>query len=166
MARSPISTAKRVSYALGYVELGLLTEAFEELEAVASKDRSSIPVMLAHMAIHMAAKDWALLVTVAKAAAKANPALEQAWISWAYGQRRFTSVADARAVLHEAESHHGKSSALIHYNLACYECQLGEPDKALARLRQACAIGGPEFKLLALDDPDLQPMRSRVETLG
>lgn len=34
MSRPQISTAKRVAYALGYIELGLLTHASDELEAV------------------------------------------------------------------------------------------------------------------------------------
>ena len=34
MAKPNIATSKRVSYALGYLGLGLIEQAFEELEAI------------------------------------------------------------------------------------------------------------------------------------
>lgn len=42
----------------------------------------------------------------------------------------------------------------IHYNLACYECQLGNLDEAKGRLKQAFELE-PELKVQALDDEDL-----------
>jgi hypothetical protein len=160
-----ISTAKRVSYAFGYIELGLLTHASAELTAVEEEDRSSIPVRLAWVELHLAAQDWAVLVAVAQGVAQEDPAQERAWIGWAYGQRRHTSLADARLVLIKAVAHHGAKSALLHYNLACYECQLGNVDMARVRLRRAFKLGGQQYKALALNDPDLTPMRDEIEAM-
>jgi len=44
---------------------------------------------------------------------------------------------------------------LLHYNLACYECQLGEMEEAKARLEHALKID-PGMRLMALDDSDLE----------
>ena len=44
---------------------------------------------------------------------------------------------------------------MLHYNLACYECQLGEVEVAKARLRHAFKLE-PRMRLMALDDEDLQ----------
>ena len=166
MVRPNIPTSKRVSYALGYLGLGLIEQASEELEAVEGDDRLSIPVMLARIELYMAAKNWDLLIAVAKGVARADPSHEQAWIGWAYALRCLERTAEARAVLLEAEPHHGKQSALLHYNLACYECLLGDMAKAKTRLRRACKMGGTEFKTLALDDPDLQAMWEEIGRMG
>ena len=165
MSPPHIATSKRVSYALGYLVLGLVKEAAAELEAVEGEDRRSLPVMLARIELHMVDKDWARLVAVSKDVARADPSQEAAWIGWAFGQRRLTSLPGARAVLLEAEPHLGKSCALLHYNLACYECQLGDLAAADVRLRRACQLGGKQFKRLALDDADLKPMWGQIAAM-
>ena len=57
MSPPHIATSKRVSYALGYLVLGLVKEAAAELEAVEGEDRRSLPVMLARIELHMVDKD-------------------------------------------------------------------------------------------------------------
>jgi hypothetical protein len=66
-------------------------------------------------------------------------------------------VTEAKAVLLEAEPRHGKSGVL-HYNLACYHCLLGELEEAKARLNRACKTG-KEWKDAATTDPDLEALR-------
>ena len=44
-----------------------------------------------------------------------------------------------------------------HYNLACYECQLGELEVAKARLQHAFKLEA-KCRLMALDDDDLAPL--------
>lgn len=47
----------------------------------------------------------------------------------------------------------------IRYNLACYECQLGRLEQAKSWLKTAFKLGGAkQFKLMALEDPDLEPL--------
>jgi TPR repeat protein len=47
--------------------------------------------------------------------------------------------------------------AIIAYNLACYDCQLGDLDAAKAWLDKACTLGDVhKIKLMALQDPDLK----------
>jgi lipopolysaccharide biosynthesis regulator YciM len=165
MSTSGISVEKRIAYAMGYLELGLINQASDELESIEGEARLTIQVMLARIELYMAAKDWELLVAVAKGVARADPKQEQAWISWAYGQRRHTSLADAKPVLLEAEQHIGETCAMLYYNLACYECQLGDIEAAKVRLRRARKIGGNEFRALALDDEDLKPMWAQIAAM-
>ena len=47
--------------------------------------------------------------------------------------------------------------AIFHYNLACYECQLGDLEKAKESLNQAFKLE-PQFRVAALDDEDLRPL--------
>jgi Flp pilus assembly protein TadD len=122
--------------------------------------------MLARIELYMEAKNWEPLVAVAMAVARADPDQERAWIGWAYGLRCLERVAEARTVLLEAEVHHGKTSALLHYNLACYECLLGDLTAAMGRLRRARKLGGKQFKAMALDDDDLRAMRDEIAAMG
>ncbi len=46
-------------------------------------------------------------------------------------------------------------AAILHYNLACYECQLGEIEVAKARLQHALSLE-PRYRLTALENEDLQ----------
>ena len=45
----------------------------------------------------------------------------------------------------------------VQFNLACYEAQMGSLDRAKAHLKRATEIDA-KFKLIALDDPDLEPL--------
>ena len=46
---------------------------------------------------------------------------------------------------------------VLHYSLACYECQLGDIDVAKARLQHACKLS-EKCRLMAQDDADLEPL--------
>jgi hypothetical protein len=74
-------------------------------------------------------------------------------------------LSDAKAVLLEGEQHLGESSAILHFNLACYECQLGDIEAAKVRLRRACKLGGKEIQALALDEEDLKPMWDQIAAM-
>ena len=45
----------------------------------------------------------------------------------------------------------------IQFNLACYEAQLGELDKARSYLARAIKLDD-KFRLMALEDADLEPI--------
>ena len=79
---------------------------------------------------------------------------ESGWIGWAYALRELNRVEEARAVLLDAEKYHGTNSAVLHYNLACYDALLGALKNARARLEKACRMDA-QFKITAREDPDL-----------
>lgn len=74
-----------------------------------------------------------------------------------FALRELQRVEEAKAVLLEAEPIHGKKCALLHYNLACYACLLGDHVEAKKRLRVACKMD-KQWKRAALDDDDLKAM--------
>lgn len=55
----------------------------------------------------------------------------QWWISWAYATRRWDSIESAKSILLTALKKL-PLVALIPYNLACYECLLGELEAAIS----------------------------------
>jgi tetratricopeptide (TPR) repeat protein len=156
-----ISTARHIEHATGFLALGLLEAASEELEAIEGPDRLSPEVMSVRCDLYMMAKDWELLLAVARELTRSRPSDEKGWIHAGIALRKLDRIAEARAVLLEAKPRHVRS-AQLHYNLGCYHCLLGEMDKARERVRRACRIN-KEFKQAALDEPDLQAIWGEVK---
>ena len=71
-----------------------------------------------------------------------------------YATRRADSINAARLILLEAVERIPKA-AIFHYNLACYECQLGDVEVAKIRLEHALKLE-PRYRLKALEDEDLE----------
>ena len=48
---------------------------------------------------------------------------------------------------------------IMRYNMACYACKLGDLNDARDWLKETLQIGDvKQFKLIALEDPDLEPL--------
>ena len=153
-----VPTKRRLEYASGFLELGMLNEASDELEEIEGDARMSAEVMKLRVDLYHQAEDWELLLAVAKALSRLTPKDEQGWISWAYALRHLGRIPEAQNVLLKAESIHGDTSAVLHYNLACYACLTGDMKEAKSRLSTACKMDA-QSKVDALDDPDLKAMR-------
>jgi predicted Zn-dependent protease len=93
---------------------------------------------------------------IAKRLAQFQPNDIQWTVSFAYATRRAESVETAKEILLNAEPKFPKE-AVIPYNLACYECQLGNVESAKNYLKKAFQIDS-NWRLTALDDSDLQPL--------
>ena len=77
--------------------------------------------------------------------------------------RRFRNIEQAKAVLLSGEPVLNRE-ALWHFNLACYDCQLGNLEEAKERLQKAFKLDA-NYRLMALDDEDLQPLWRSCEGL-
>ncbi len=159
-----IPTHRRVEYASGYLELGLVASAAEELGAIDPRDDDESDVLRVRADYYMQIRSWESLIKVSAALARRLPDEESGWISWAYALRELERVAEARDVLLEAEFRHGRTCGVLHYNLACYACLLGDSAEALRRLQRAQRIS-PEWKEAALGDSDLEPLRAQIAAL-
>ena len=129
-----IPAQKKLAYAFAYLSLGLVDEAEAELGSLLKEERDSPDTLAIFIDLHMARKAWGLTVDTAREYTQLRPREEKGWISWAFALRELERVQEARDVLLNAEPLHGKSCALLHYNLACYYCLLGEMDEARRRL--------------------------------
>lgn len=142
----------------------MLNEASDELENIEGDARLSAEVMRLRVDLYHQAEDWELLLAVAKELVRLAPKDEQGWISWAYALRELERVSEAQDVLLKAEHTHGIASAILHYNLACYACLLGNMEDAKNRLSTACKMDA-ELRASALDDTDLEAMRDDIANL-
>jgi hypothetical protein len=137
----------------------MIREARVELNLIATEDQSRPDVRAVRLDLHMETKEWEKVVELGSDLARTHPESEHAWIRWAYALRELNRVADARAVLLEAEPRHGAKSAVLHYNLACYDSLLGDLTRAQKRLATACRLD-QRFEAEAAVDPDLQALRN------
>lgn len=146
---------------MGFASLGLLDQAADELEAIAFEDRLLPEVLLARIEIHTLARQWEIVAGVSKELTFQKPEQERGWIAWADALREQKQYGEALDVLVTAEPWHGKTSALLHYRLACYHSLLGTQEMAKERLSRACRMD-KSLKQIALDDPDLTPLWNSI----
>ena len=147
---------RHLEAAVGYLQLGLLEDANEEIEQLASAEKTSPGVLRLRAAIYMQMNSWDLLREVAGFLVENIPQDSQHWIWHAYATRRVTSINEAEEILLRAVESHPQE-AMIHFNLACYAAQTGKLEEARGRLEEAIRLA-PEVRAQALDDPDLEPL--------
>jgi tetratricopeptide (TPR) repeat protein len=156
----PKSDEEYLRSACRYIELGMFQEAQAELEKIDPLSRHLPEVLAARIPHYRALEKWDVMAIVAKKLAEWNPNEPGHFIDWAYATRRAESIHQAHAILTRAAELH-PDHGLIQFNLACYETQLGNLDRAKAHLSQATKMDA-KFSLMALKDPDLEPLWSWV----
>lgn len=147
-----------IRVAQGYIELGMHLDANEELEEIEPELRDRSEVLQLRLLIYCALSKWELMQTVAKALALRDPDNVQWAVSWAYATRRSDSIEAGRLILLEAVERLPEA-AILQYNLACYECLLGDVEVGKARLKHAFKLE-PRYREKALDDEDLKTVWS------
>ena len=151
---------RHLQAASGYVDLGLPAEALEELNAVESAHKMDLRVMARRVQVYGELKRWQGMKIVAAMLCTGLPDAAQWPVSLAYATRRCESLEAGLAVLQEAVGRFPEDPT-IHFNLACYECQLGRLDAAQEHLAEAIRLG-PACREMALEDPDLAPLHREL----
>jgi tetratricopeptide (TPR) repeat protein len=148
----------------GWLELGNHVEANEELEKIAPTLRVHPDVLELRWQIYAKDGKWETCVDIARALTKLAPALPHGWLHLAYSLRRAKDgglLAARDALSHIADKF--PQAPTVPYNLACYDCQLGNLKEARRWLERAFDIGDSKrLKLMALDDPDLEPLWANI----
>lgn len=139
--------------AVGYLQLGLADDAWEELESLPPDQRDCAAVVELRVEIYRQLEKWEAARIDAEAMTRRNPKNSGWWISWAYALRREKSVEEAREILREALQLH-PDELMISYNLACYASVLGELDEARRLLKRVFSEDS-DFRAMAVEDPDL-----------
>ena len=137
--------------------LGMLVQAAEELAVLTTAELAESESIELLLDLEMERKNWPEAIDLAHEYSQRRPKEEKGWICWAYALREAQRIPEARSVLLDAESLHGKKCGLLHFNLACYYCLLGELPEARRRLARAVSLQ-PSFAVEAKEDPDLKPL--------
>ena len=149
---------RHLEAAQGWFELGNCIEATDELDQITPEMRGHPSVLEVRYHIYAAAKKWEYAAEIAKAIAEFAPESPFGFIQRAYALHELKSTQEAWNVLLPVVEKFPKEH-VIRYNLACYACQLGNLQAARDWLQKAIDLAGTnEVKLMALNDPDLEPL--------
>ena len=149
--------------AVGYSELGLFLEANEQVEKINPLDRITPAVLALRIDIYRGLEKWDLMQAASEVLHELEPRELQFVISYAYATRRAESIIAAKNILINSLPKFPRE-AIMYYNLACYDCQLGQIDSAKQYLKQAFRIDS-NWRLEALGDDDLKPLWDCLEGL-
>ena len=144
--------------AIGWLELGNHVEADSELDKIRADFRAHPDVLKVRWQIYAAAKKWEASLNIAAAQIHIDAEDPSGWVHRSYALHELKRTTEARDnPLRVVDNF--PLSATVHYNLACYECQLGRLEPANAWLEKALKLGDArKMKLAALSDPDLEPL--------
>lgn len=157
-ARLEPSDAFYIQAAEGWLELGNTLEASNELANLAPELLNHPIALRVRWAILAAEKNWESAREVGAKLIELDPDEALGWVDYSYALHELKRTQEARDnLLRVVEKF--PISATIRYNLACYECQLGNLPQAKRWLEKAFRLGDREqMKLSALADRDLEPL--------
>lgn len=146
--------------AIGWLELGNHVEARAELERLTPRLRLHSDVLEVRWQIEAKAGAWEACVDLAETLVRLVPEEVSGFIHRSFALHELKRTQEAFDLLLPVV---GKfpEDAVIPYNLACYTCQLGLIDQSETWLRRCYerADDEAEWKLQAMHDPDLKPLR-------
>ena len=154
-----------LSAAEGWLELGNAREAQAELDCISAAAQGRVEVLAVRWGILAQFKSWEQCVVVAERILELEPDEIFGWIHRSYALHELKQTEAARDRLQPAIKLFPKVET-IPYNLACYECQLGNLAAARDWFRRALKLHDQaDLKARALDDPDLKPLWSEIKKL-
>ncbi len=140
----------------GYVELGMFTEANEELENVPQDFKTHPVVLHGRVELLIAMKKWDDAVLLGHSLCELWPARHEFWILTAFCLHELKQTQKAKDTLLSAPPD-VRETAIYCYNMACYESQLGNLCEAKVLLG-ACIAKDKKYRGKAVDDPDLHSL--------
>lgn len=154
-----------LSAARGWLELGNIAEAWGELNEILPRWHEHPEVLGLMWELHAADRVWAKALAVSRQMVMRYPKDVSGWIHQSYTLHELRQTEEARDLLVSVAEQFPEIS-VIPYNLACYECQLGNLEQARRWLGRAEEMKGKSnFKKMALTDPDLQPLWDYIKGL-
>ncbi len=144
--------------AQGYCELGMFDDALGEIGTMPPDAQRNPKSIEMRVHIFMRAKRWQLALEESHELCAQLPAHPMGFIHASFCLHEMGRTAEARELLLGGpDTLHTEPT--YHYNLACYECRLGQLDLARAHLEKSFAIDR-KFRHHARLDPDLEALRA------
>ena len=149
----------------GWLGLGNWREAEAELAHIDPKYRTHPFVLEMRYKIYEQAGNWDQAVAMAEHLRTTLPDNQWGHFYLAYSLHELKRTQEAYDTLLPVMAQFPKHY-LMRYNLACYACQLGKPEEAMAWLAKAIKLSNKkEIRSLALTDPDLKSLWPKIKTL-
>lgn len=147
---------RHIEAARGFLALDMPDDALEELASAGPLHANDPDVLELKASILMRKKDWASALKILEFLCRALPFSGENFMHAAFCLHELGRTRDAKDRLLGAPKSLRKR-ALFHYNLACYEAQLGALDSARLALDRALTLDD-SFHDIAREDPDLAPL--------
>jgi len=137
----------------GYLFLGMPQHALKELESIGDSAQHASPVLRARIRVLLHLKRWTEANTLSEAGNSLYPDENEFTVQRAFALNQLKKGNAAVQVLLSAPEWL-RRTGILHYNLACYEAQLGDLTTARQCIQAAIEINA-SFKKNARTDPDL-----------
>jgi len=167
MAEKPLPHPEHfhVQSALGWLELGSVTDARQEMKSVAEQYREHPDVLEMWWKIFAEEKDWPAALASSKRLVAIAPERDTGWVQQSFALHELKRTPEAYDLLARVEKKFPQVY-VIPYNLACYQCQMGKRAEALRWLKRAVkAADAPTIRAMAMLDPDLASLRDELSGL-
>ena len=149
----------------GWLELGNPLEAAAELRRIGPPWSAHPDVLELDWQIHAHARQWSACLELAGRQIQLAPDEPAGWIHRSYALHELKRTAEARDQLLPAITLF-PNEVILTYNLACYECSLGNLPGARQWLKQTFAHkNGLPWRLAAQDDSDLERLWPEIKKL-
>ena len=148
---------KTLIAAQGYCELSMFDDALAELDTLPAEARDEPAAIEMRLGILMQARRWKNALTVSRQLCRVFPDKNIGYIHTAFCLHELGKTEEARSILLEGPETL-RTEPTYHYNLACYECHLGNVEMARAHLDRSFQLD-KKFRDFAKTDPDLQALR-------
>jgi len=143
--------------AQGYFELEMNKEAIAELDKLPLADQLRPDVLEMRVLILMKDQRWREALSASEKLCAVAPQIPIGFIHAAYCLHEMGQTREAKELLLEGPASL-VNDATYHYNLACYECALGNLEAARAYLKASLAMD-EKLGEFAKTDPDLSPLQ-------
>lgn len=150
--------------AIGWLALGNVAEARQELENL-SAHREHPDVLETWWKIYCEEKNWTAAFECGAKLSVVMPSRVIGWIAQSFALHELKRTREAYELLHSVVGRF-REHFVIPYNLACYQCQLGNKEEALKWLQRAIdAADAKTIREMAMDDADLWPLQKEMTQL-
>jgi len=154
--------------AVGWIELGNHREAREELSRLRPEAVLHPMVLDVGWQVHAHFEEWQEALSCAKTLCDCLPKDANSWTKQAVSLYRLGRPEDSFALLRPRVVRF-PNSFILHYDLACYACQLNKLTEAQEWLKTAFKLGAQlrparNVRSLALSDPDLTVLWDEIRT--
>jgi predicted Zn-dependent protease len=139
----------------GWLELGNCVEAGAELDQIALGLRINPAVLEMRCRVFTVAKQWEGLIEASAALIAQQPQKAELYVRHANALFFLGRTAEARSFVLPLINRF-PDNAILQYNLACYECQLGNFDDSKFWLIKSIVMNKTLWQF-ARQDPDLAP---------
>lgn len=150
-----------LSFVRGYIELGMLTAAEQELDKLQDTQRCHADVIELRVRILLGRERYERAAWLARSAAKVYPGVAEFYFYAAHAYESLDRPEDARAVWISAPTLF-HVSGIFHFNLARVEVKLGNHTSARQHIALAIELD-PTIEARAAKDPGLCQLLSPAE---